>query len=58
MCGLACRIAYSVIDIMEKGQVPQHAAGLGRHILQELRTQLVDIIVPRSGPKPRRPTTC
>lgn len=40
---LACRIAHSVIDIMEKGQVPQHTAGMGRHLLQELRAQLIDI---------------
>ncbi|WP_325950295.1 aspartate aminotransferase family protein [Pseudomonas putida] len=37
---LACRIAHCVIEIMEKGQVPQHAAEMGRHLLQELRIQL------------------
>lgn len=40
---LACRVATTVIDVMERGNVPQHAAEMGRHLLQELRVELKDV---------------
>ncbi len=37
---LACRVAWTVLDVMERGQLPRRAAVLGQRLLARLRERL------------------